>query len=41
MNCQICLEKYNIFNRIPKNLKCGHTFCERCLKKLGDYIILV
>jgi hypothetical protein len=35
MNCQICLERYNTANRIPKNLSCGHTFCDRCLKKLA------
>ena len=36
MYCQICLEGYNTANRIPKNLSCGHTFCDRCLKKLGN-----
>jgi hypothetical protein len=36
MNCQICLEAYNIANRLPKNLSCGHTFCDRCLKKIGS-----
>jgi hypothetical protein len=36
MHCQICLEAYNIYNRIPKNLFCGHTYCERCLKRVGN-----
>ena len=36
MYCQICLDKYNIYNRIPKNLNCGHTFCDKCLRKIGD-----
>lgn len=35
MYCQICLEAYNIANRLPKNLGCGHTFCDKCLKKIG------
>ncbi len=35
MYCQICLEAYNIANRLPKNLACGHTFCDKCLKKIG------
>lgn len=35
MYCQICLEAYNIANRLPKNLSCGHTFCDKCLKKIG------
>lgn len=35
MQCQICLENYNIANRIPRNLNCGHTYCDRCLKKIG------
>lgn len=36
MNCQICMESYNIANRIPKNLNCGHTFCDRCLRKIAS-----
>jgi hypothetical protein len=35
MNCHICMEPYNIANRLPKNLSCGHTFCDRCLRKLA------
>jgi hypothetical protein len=37
MLCQICLDKYNIYNRVPRNLSCGHTFCSRCLTKIGDH----
>ena len=36
MQCQICLESYNIANRIPRNLNCGHTYCDKCLKKIGN-----
>jgi hypothetical protein len=36
MYCQICLDKYNIHNRIPRNLSCGHTYCDKCLKKLAN-----
>ena len=29
--CSVCLERYNIKNRMPKILHCGHTFCKECL----------
>ena len=32
MNCKICEEKFDTIYRIPRNLVCGHTFCEQCLK---------
>ena len=35
MYCQICIEPYNIANRIPKNLFCGHSYCDKCLKKVN------
>ena len=31
--CQICLERYNKTNKMPKILSCGHTFCKECLTK--------
>ena len=37
--CPICLERYNIQNKIPKILHCGHTFCQECLinsKKISE-----
>lgn len=36
MFCNICLESYNIVNRIPRNLSCGHSFCDKCLKKVSN-----
>lgn len=32
MKCKICEEKFDTLYRIPRNLICGHTFCEQCLK---------
>jgi len=32
MKCKICDEKFDTIYRIPRNLVCGHTFCEQCLK---------
>lgn len=32
MKCKICEEKFDTIYRIPRNLICGHTFCEQCLK---------
>ena len=40
--CSICLERYNIQNKIPKILHCGHTFCRECWdksKKNSDNIL--
>ncbi len=34
LDCSICLEKYNSKEKIPRILKCGHTFCTICLKEL-------
>ena len=34
LDCNICLEKYDNKEKIPRILKCGHTFCTRCLKEL-------
>lgn len=32
MKCKICEEKFDTKYRIPRNLTCGHCFCEQCLK---------
>lgn len=34
LECNICLEKYNNKDKIPRILKCGHTFCTKCLKEI-------
>ena len=33
--CDICMEEYTD-NIIPRILKCGHSFCEICLKKMSE-----
>jgi hypothetical protein len=35
LDCAICLEKYNDTNKVPRILKCGHTFCSSCLKEFS------
>jgi hypothetical protein len=35
LECTICLDKYNSTNKLPRILKCGHTFCTICLKELS------
>lgn len=30
--CKFCGEIFNNINVIPRILKCGHTFCEDCIK---------
>ena len=34
LECNICLEKYDNKEKVPRILKCGHTFCTKCLKEL-------
>ena len=36
MECEICLKSWNIDDRIPKILPCGHTFCLICIKEILD-----
>jgi hypothetical protein len=35
LECNICLEKYDNKEKIPRILKCGHTFCTKCLRELS------
>lgn len=32
MKCKLCEESFDTKYRIPRNLQCGHCFCEQCLK---------
>ena len=32
MKCKICETDFDTGSRTPRNLNCGHTFCEMCLK---------
>ena len=34
MECEICLNPWNIDIIIPKILPCGHIFCQKCLEKI-------
>ncbi|KAG5852044.1 E3 ubiquitin-protein ligase-like [Anguilla rostrata] len=34
LECGICYRMYNTGRRSPRELSCGHTFCERCLVTL-------
>ena len=35
LECSICAEKYGPnFDRQPRSLRCGHTFCTKCLMKI-------
>lgn len=41
MECELCREVYEEKKNIPRNLLCGHTFCEVCLEgilKVKGYI---
>lgn len=32
LSCQICLKQYDLYYHVPRALKCGHTYCEKCIK---------
>jgi len=34
MECRSCYEVFDEFKRIPRNLPCGHTYCEVCLDQV-------
>jgi hypothetical protein len=34
LDCAICLEHYDNKEKMPRILRCGHTFCTRCLTSL-------
>jgi hypothetical protein len=34
MECPSCYEYFDGENFVPRNLNCGHTFCEVCLIKI-------
>jgi len=36
LHCKRCQEFFNLFSHKPLILKCGHTFCESCLKSLYE-----
>ncbi|XP_062845042.1 RING finger protein 224 isoform X2 [Trichomycterus rosablanca] len=38
LDCIICYSGYNLGDRLPRKLYCGHTFCQACLKRL-DMVI--
>ncbi|KAF8822030.1 zinc finger, C3HC4 type (RING finger) domain-containing protein [Cardiosporidium cionae] len=33
-SCCICLNEYNLTERRPKILQCGHTICQQCIAKI-------
>ncbi|XP_057216393.1 RING finger protein 224 [Triplophysa rosa] len=38
LDCIICYSVYNLGERLPRKLYCGHTFCQACLKRLDTVI---
>ena len=42
LECSICQEEFDILNKKPISLNCGHTFCPSCLinlkKSLMEFI---
>jgi hypothetical protein len=38
LDCQICLEDYNIYDKKPIVLDCGHSICQDCCKQIFENI---
>ncbi|XP_076140459.1 RING finger protein 224 [Alosa pseudoharengus] len=38
LDCIICYSAYNLTDRLPRKLYCGHTFCQACLRRLDTII---
>ena len=36
--CIVCFGSYDLVNRLPRRLHCGHAFCQACLKRLDTVI---
>ncbi|KAM4611187.1 RING finger protein 224-like [Discoglossus pictus] len=36
IDCIICFSSYNLSNRLPRRLYCGHTFCQTCIRRLDS-----
>ena len=32
--CSICFCQYDKYQKVPRVLRCGHTFCEACLDEM-------
>ena len=41
LTCKYCKLEFNLSNRIPLNLYCGHTFCDSCISKSADTICFI
>ncbi|KAM4528202.1 RING finger protein 227, partial [Odontesthes bonariensis] len=36
--CIVCFGSYDLVNRLPRRLHCGHAFCQACLRRLDTVI---
>ncbi|XP_053329129.1 RING finger protein 224 [Spea bombifrons] len=36
IDCIICFSSYNLTNRLPRRLYCGHSFCQTCIRRLDS-----
>lgn len=36
MECQICFNEFDVDQCLPKVLKCGHSYCLRCINNLSE-----
>lgn len=38
VECPICYQEYNQYNKCPRVLKCHHVFCTECLQRIQLYL---
>jgi hypothetical protein len=36
VSCSICMDRFNSSKHTPRTLRCNHTFCEWCIRGLGE-----
>ena len=39
LSCQICMQMYNNDDNVPVILRCGHTVCRACAKRMHNGVL--
>lgn len=36
LSCGVCMERFNETDRLPRLLKCVHSYCQVCMQSLAE-----